>query len=320
MIKPLLHRLASIPVVLIGVVVINFFLFHLSPGDPTNVYFNPKTPAKIRDTLKEKMGFSEPWYQQLWNWTSHAVRGDFGYSWAKHRPVREILAEAIPATLVLTLLALGINVFLGCSLGVVAGIYSHRWIGKTLSGFSLLIYSMPPFWLALICIYIFSIKLGWLPASGMQSLDLNLNSFETFLDRLRHVVLPAGVLGCIGAAATFRFVYANTQKLNNKQFILAAKAKGLPSKSVIFKHALRNILLPVVTLVGLYFPFILGGALIIEVIFAWPGMGRVAYEAIFAKDFPVIMAVNLIAAVLVVLGSLFADIVGKWVDPRIKFE
>lgn len=320
MAKPILHRLLSIPIVLACVMIVNFLLFHLSPGDPTNLYFNPNVSMERQELLRQKMGLQQPWYQQLWTYTSRAVQGDLGYSWSKHRPVSHVLADAIPATLGLTLLALIINLVLGCSLGMVAGLYSRRWIGKLLSGTSLLLYSIPSFWLALVLIYIFSLKLGWLPASGLQSFATNLGSFETIWDRLRHVILPATVLGLVGAAATFRFVYAKTRQLLDKEFMLMARAKGLPTVSIVLKHALRNVLLPVITLIGLYFPFILGGALIVEVIFAWPGMGRVTYEAVFAKDFPVIMAVNGIAALLVILGNVLADVVYRVVDPRIEFE
>ena len=161
-------------------------------------------------------------------------------------------------------------------------------------------------------------RLGWLPASGQSSLILESTSaFGTFVDRIRHLVMPVVVLGLVGGAATFRVVRANTIKTLEEHFITSARAKGLSPFLILYKHALKNILLPVITLFGLYFPFLLGGALVIEIIFAWPGMGRITYDAVMAKDFPIIMAVNYIAAVMVIIGNFTADILYRLVDPRI---
>lgn len=314
-------RILPLPFVLIAVILLNFFLFYLSPGDPTNAYFSPKVKTEIYDTLRQKMGFDDPWYSQLANWVKHVARGDLGYSWSNHRPVRQVLAEAIPATLLLASIALLLNMILGCVLGLIAGLKHDRASGKTLNMVSLFLYAVPPFWLAIFLIHIFSTTLGWLPPSGMRSLGFApLSVFETFLDSFRHLILPSFVLGIIGAAATFRFVRANVTHILNQDYIRFAHAKGLSSTRVLFKHILTNVLIPVITLLGLYLPLLLGGAFIIEVIFAWPGMGRVTYAAIQAKDFPLLMAVNVIVAVFVIAGNMLADLLYTIVDPRVRLE
>ncbi len=312
------HRLVSFPFVLGGVIVINFILYHLSPGDPSNRYFNPKYNQSAQQTVRQHMGMDRPLPLQLGDWLSRFIVGDFGYSWSRHRPVRDILKEAIPATVELAAASLLLTFSLGIGLGVIGGVYAQRPLGKWLSFLGLLFYSVPSFWLAMMLIYLFSLKLGWLPPSGQSSLVGNsASAVGTFTDHFRHLIMPAIVLGLSGSAAVFRVVQANTCKVLNERFILAARTRGLSRLSVILKHALKNILLPVITLFGLYFPFLLGGALVVEVIFAWPGMGRIAYEAVMVKDFPVIMAVNYLVAVMVLFGSLSADLLYSRVDPRI---
>ena len=249
------------------------------------------------------------------------MRGDLGYSWAKHRSVSEILKEAIPATLQLTSLALVANFLLGGLFGVLAGIYSQRFIGRFLNFSSLVVYSVPTFWLAMIFILLFSVQLRWLPASQMQSfLTAEAGFGQVLWDRMQHLILPVAVLGMTGAAAVSRYVRGSIIEVLRQDYVRLAQAKGLSKSKVYFHHALKNALLPVVTLLGLYLPFLLSGAFVIEVIFAWPGMGRIAYEAVFAKDYPVIFAVNFIAAALVIVGNLLADLLYQFVDPRIRVQ
>jgi len=234
--------------------------------------------------------------------------------------VADILAEAIPATLQLTGLALFLNLFLGCIAGAFAGIYSERRLGQIIDFTSLSIYSIPTFWLSLVGILVFSLKLHWLPSSQMASLFVADGFWDNALDRVRHLLLPVLVLGLGGAAATARYVRANLRQVLQQDFIRLARAKGLRKRRIYLQHALRNALIPVATLLGLYLPLLLGGAFVVEVIFAWPGMGRVTYEAVFAKDYPVIMAVNLIAATMVILGNFVSDLLYQWLDPRLRLD
>ncbi|RMI08836.1 MAG: ABC transporter permease [Calditrichaeota bacterium] len=315
----LIGRMVQGGLLVAAVCLVNFFLFYLSPGDPVHLYFSPRTDPGRLQTLREQRDLDQPWYVQFERWGGRLIRGDLGYSWSQHRPVRDILAEALPATLQLTLAALFLNILLGCAVGMLSGIYAHRWWGRVLNGAALFLYSVPSFWLALVAILIFSVSLGLFPASQMSSVFADELPFSAYLwDRLRHLVLPATVLGLAGAAATARYVRGQVQEVLRQDYILLARAKGLSAGKVYLHHVLKNALLPVVTLLGLYFPFLLSGAFIIEVIFAWPGMGRVTYEAIFARDYPVIMAVNLLAAVMVLVGNFLADVTYRLVDPRVN--
>jgi peptide/nickel transport system permease protein len=210
------------------------------------------------------------------------------------------------------------NFMLGGLFGAVSGAYSQRLAGRVLNSFSLVIYSVPTFWLALILILLFSVELQWLPSSQMHFWWLEGAGFwRKLFDRIQHLILPVAVLGLTGAAAS-RYVRAQMIDVLQQDYIRLAHAKGLTKSRVLFHHALKNALLPVVTLLGLYFPFLLSGALVVEVIFAWPGMGRVAYEALFAKDYPVLFAVNFIAAAMVIIGNLLADALYQFVDPRTR--
>lgn len=317
----LLQRVVHAIILFFGVGIVNFFLFHLSPGDPTNLYFGPKVKRENLQYARHQMGLDRPWYEQLTSWSKRVLRGDLGYSWAKHRPVAGILREAIPATLQLSCFALLVNIVLGCLVGMVAGIHAHSWRGKLLDVLTLALYSIPVFVLALIFIFVFSLKLRWLPASQMRSFFTADMGFWTGIwDRVRHLLLPVAVLGLTGAAATSRYVRGHLREILNQNYIRTALAKGLARKRVYLHHALRNALLPVITLLGIYFPFLLSGAFIVEVIFAWPGMGRIAYEAIFAKDYPVIMAVNFVVAGMVITGNLISDLLYRFIDPRVRLD
>jgi peptide/nickel transport system permease protein len=304
---------------LFGIIILNFSIFYLSPGDPTNLYFSPKIKKADIQALKHQMGVDKHWTDQFLDWCAHISKGDLGYSWAKHRSVNDIFKEAIPATLQLTIGALFMNLILGCFVGIIAGIHSQKWLGRFIDTVTLILYTIPSFLLALLFISLFSLTLRILPASGMESLYLHNSSFwSTFWDRLKHLIMPVTVLGLTGAAATSRYVQGHMKDILQQDYIRLAFGKGLSRLRVFFHHAFKNAMIPVVTLLGIYFPFLLGSALIIEVIFGWPGMGRVAYEAIFSKDYPVIMAVNLIMAIFVIVGNIISDLTYRFVDPRIR--
>jgi peptide/nickel transport system permease protein len=314
-----LSRILNSIVLLIGIWVANFFLVQASLGDATYLYLNPGTDRESIESLRRQRGLEQPLPQQFKSWTWRFFHGDFGYSWTKHRPVIDILAEALPATLQLTIFALLLNFLLGGLWGAASGVYSRHWIGGALNSFSLIIYSVPTFWLAMISILLFSVKLQWLPSSQMHSLWFDEVGFwRQLFDRMQHLILPVAVLALTGAAATARYVRGLMVEALQQDYVRLAQAKGLPKRRVFWQHALKNALLPVVTLLGLYFPFLLSGAFVIEVIFAWPGMGRIAYEAFFARDYPVIFAVNFIVAALVIFGNLLADLLYQLVDPRVR--
>jgi peptide/nickel transport system permease protein len=315
----ILKHLARALLLLAGIWTLNFCLIRLSPGDATNVYWGPDRDRASIETLRAQRGLELPFWQQFEIWTRRFARGDWGYSWMRHRPVIDILKEAVPNTLQLTVLALAFCFFFGAAWGVLAARYDDRLAGHALNFSGLIIYALPSFWLAALAILFFGVKLQWLPSSGMSALFIEEASRAAQLwDRVRHLILPVTVLGLSGAAAVSRFVRASVRNVLRQDFIRLAQAKGLSQREVLLRHALKNALLPVVTLLGLYFPFLLGGALAVEVMFAWPGMGRIAYEALFSKDYPVLFAVNLITAAMTIAGNLLADLLYHFLDPRVR--
>ena len=317
----LLRRLSVSILMICCITLLNFTLFYLNPGDPTNAYFGPKVSRTAVETLKQKMGYDAPWTTQWNQWCRHMLKGDWGYSWSKHRPVSEIIRETCPATLQLTLSVLILNLIIGSILGIFLGGWPHSRWGRFFDQLALVGYAVPTFLLAILFINVFSLKLGWLPPSGMQSMFSESQGFwSAWADRLHHSILPVTVLSLSGAMATARYVKEHMHAMNQRPFLLMARAKGLSTSRIMWHHAFRNALIPLITLLGLYFPFLLGSTFIIEIIFAWPGLGRVAYEAIFAKDYPVIMAVNLLTAVLVVIGNFIADMLYRLADPRMKLS
>jgi peptide/nickel transport system permease protein len=235
--------------------------------------------------------------------------------------VVEILRETIPNTLVLTIWALLLDLILGVVIGVISAIRQYSWVDNTITVGALFIYSMPGFWLGLMLIILFSLKLGWLPASQMESVDAEyMTAFGRQVDRARHLILPVFVLGIASAASVARYMRGSLLEVIRQDYIRTARAKGLPERAVIFKHALLNAMIPIITLLGLYLPFLLSGAVVTETIFAWPGMGRLTIGAIFARDYPVVMAANLLAGIMVVGGNLLADVLYGIVDPRIRYD
>lgn len=317
----LLNRLLQGIVLLVGVALLNFMIFQLSPGDASNLYFGTKTKIENLRQLQKQRGVDKPWYEQFVAWSINVFHGDLGHSWAKHRPVKDVINEAIPATLLLTGVSLFIMILFGCLWGIAGGILADEVWGKLSDYASLIVYATPVFLLALLCIDVFCLRLQWLPASGIQSLFASeLTGFQFISDKLKHLILPVLILGVTGAAAVARYVHAHMRDILRRDFITFAKAKGLSVNRVYFKHAFKNALLPVVTLFGIYFPFLISGAFIVEVIFSWPGIGQLTYEAVLAKDYPVLIMMNFIAAIMVIAGNLISDIIYRLIDPRIRIN
>ena len=321
MIRFIIRRvLASIPLVW-ALATLTFFIIRLAPGDPMAMYFNPEIDPSVMETVRVRLGLDQPLHVQYVKWLGALAQGEFGVSFSHHRPVAEILAETVPNTLILTFLALLLDLVVGVAVGLVSAARQYSWIDNVLTLGALFVYSMPGFWLGLVLIIVFSLKLGILPTSQMASVDAEYMAFLPRLwDRALHLVLPVFVLGIASAASVARFMRGSLLEVIRQDYIRTARAKVLPERVVVFRHALRNALIPLVTLLGLYIPFLMSGAVVTETIFAWPGMGRLTVGAIFARDYPVVMAVNLIAGVMVVGGNLIADVLYAVVDPRIRYE
>lgn len=323
----ILRRLLGAIPLLLGVATLIFFVLALAPGDPTAAYFNPNMPAEVLEQIRKNFGLDQPVHIRYLKWLGAFFTGNFGYSLAQSRPVFDILADALVNTLMLTGIALALVFIIGVLIGVVQAVKQYSIMDSFLSVTSLFFYSMPPFWLALMLMLIFSLKFHeWgvpfaLPPTGITDVDYEfMTGGEKIVDRIKHLVLPVSTLTLALAAGVSRYTRGQMLEVIRQDYIRTARAKGLPERRVIMKHALRNSLIPVITLLGLYLPFLFSGAVFVEVIFAWPGMGRVIVDAIFQRDYPVVMATSFIFAVMVVLGNLMADVLYAVVDPRIRYD
>ena len=316
--KYLLKRLLGILIIVWGVLTATFILVHLAPGDPTAIYLRPEIDPVVLDNIRKNFGLDLPLWQQYFKWISEFISGNFGYSFQHHEPVSEIFADAIPNTLRLSLCVLFLQFTIGIPLGILSALKRHSIFDKVVNILLLILYSMPGFWVALIAILVFSLQLGWLPSSQMNSLYPINGFWNSLWDQIRHMILPAAILSLPLVTYTVRFVRSNVTDVLMQPYILTAKAYGLGKWKILSYYVLKNALLPLVTLIGVYLPFLLGGAVIIEYIFAWPGIGKITVDAIFARDIPIILASNFIAAMAVVSGNFLADILNRFVDPRIN--
>lgn len=318
--------LGAVPLIL-GIATIIFFVVNLAPGDPTALFANQNVPPEVLAQIRSNFGLDDPLYVRYWKWLVAFFTGDFGYSFAHSRPVLDIILETLPPTLILAGSTLVLIFVIGVSTGIFQAVRQHKAADSVLSITSLFFYSMPSFWLGLMLMLLFSLKAHeWglpfaLPPTGMTSVDHEYLSFgEQMVDRLVHLVLPVMTLTLVMAAGIARYTRGQMLEVIHQDYIRTARAKGLPARTVIFKHALRNSLLPVITLLGLYLPLLFSGSVFVEVIFSWPGMGRVIVDAIFQRDYPVVMATSFIFALVVVIGSLLADILYAVADPRIRYD
>lgn len=296
-----------------------FFVVRLAPGDPLDQVVSEEYTGANRALIRERLGLDRSLVDQYRLWVSGALRGDFGMSLRQHRPVAAILGEAIPPTLLLTVTAYVLQLVLAIVAALVMVLFAGRPAARWVNGVGLTLYSLPSFWLGLMLIMLLARQLGWFPAGGMQSPDAAFLGWGPRTgDLMRHLALPVATLALGSFMGTARYLRSALADVMEQDHILAARARGLPERTVLLRHGLRNALLPVITLAGLSLPALLGGAVVVEVVFGWPGMGRITLEAIWARDYPVIMATTLVAAVAVVLGSLLADLLYHWADPRVR--
>ncbi len=298
-----------------------FFVIRLAPGDPLSRYYSPDIDPRMMDAVRENLGLEQPVHVQYAKTIVSYLRGDFGVSIASNRPVAEVLSEAIPRTLLLTVAALLLQITLGLILGMISVVKRYTSLDRTLSLIFLLFYSIPSFYFAFVLIAIFSLKLEWLPTANMFSIPpIDGGFMDAAADRIAHLVLPVTVLALGSAAALARYTRGSLLDVINQEYIRTARAKGLSDGRIVWRHAFKNALPQILTVVGLSIPFLLGGAVVIEKIFAWPGMGALIVDSIYARDYPVVLAVNFVAAFMVILGNLFADLSYAWADPRVKLD
>ena len=314
----LARRLAAGGLIVLGVVALTFLLLHLAPGDPAVHLSGPAaTPDQLAAT-RAALGLDRPLPVQFGDWLARAARGDWGRSLATGRPVTRMLAEAWPATALLVLLSLALSYLGGVAIGLWQ-VRSGRRADTALTLASVTLFAMPGYWLGVMLVWLATYHWRLLPAFGATGLDADfLSPGAALVDRLRHLALPLLTLTLIGAGGAARFVRGALFDVRGEPFVLAAEARGLAPARVLVRHLLRNALGPVVTLLGLSLPALFSGAVFVEGIFAWPGVGRVLISAVQARDYPVVMAGATVSALLVVAGNLLADLLRAAVDPRLR--
>lgn len=311
------------------VVTITFILVNLAPGDPARLWVGPAAGQAELDAARRALGLDRPLAVRYLAWLWDFARGDWGTSLAAQRPVAHVIRDALPHTLVLSAASLLVTYLAGVVIGVVQALRHRSPLDTGLTVTSLAVYGMPAYWLAIMLVLVFAygaVRLDWpmwlrLPAMGVASLDADfLGPWDRLADRVRHLVLPLATLGAIGAAGAARYVRGAVLDIKPLPFVRAARARGLAPRTVTVRYLLRNALLPVITLLGLSLPALFSGTVFVEVIFAWPGMGRVMVAAVAARDAPVVMATTAIFAILVVAGNLLADLLYGAADPRLRSD
>lgn len=315
------RRILNLIPVLLGITLISFFIIHLAPGKPTTLQseLNPKISLEVRTRLEKLYGLDKPLYIQYLSWLNRFIRFDFGNSFADERPVIQKIIERLPITLSINLLSMLLIFLIAVPLGVQSAVKENSFFDKSMTVFVFIGFSMPAFWLALLLMQFLGIHLGWLPLSGIKSLEFDKYLFlEKIWDIFKHLALPIFISAFGGLAGISRYMRSGMLNVIREDYIRTARAKGLPEKTVIYKHALRNALLPVITILGLSIPGLIGGSVIFESIFAIPGMGRLFYDSVMARDYPLIMGILVIGAILTLIGNLMADIGYALADPRIR--
>lgn len=318
----ILKRLFLMIPIFLGITVISFAVLHLAPGAPTEMQtmMQPKVSLEARARLNAIYGLDKPLHIQYFDWLKRLIRFDFGRSFSSdNRPVQEKIMERLPITLFINILSLVLILVVAIPIGVLSAVHRYSLFDKATTLFVFVGFATPTFWLALLLMLVFGVHLDWLPISGLKSLNYEyLGFWGKAVDLGRHLLLPVLLSAFGGLAGLSRYMRSNMLEVIRQDYILTARAKGLAERVVIYKHALRNALLPVVTVLGLSIPGLIGGSVIFESIFAIPGMGQLFYGAVMARDYPVVMGELVIGAVLTLVGNLVADISYALVDPRIR--
>lgn len=317
-------RLLMMVPLLIGITLISFVVIHLAPGEPTDLQtdLNPEASLELRERLRAQYGLDKPLHVQYFDWVSRIARLDFGESFAlDHRPVMDKIAERLPITIIINILSILAILGVSIPIGILSAVRQNSLFDRGTTIFVFIGFAMPSFWLALLLMDFLGVRLGLFPVSGLRSFGYEyMSAGRQFLDLAHHLVLPVFVSAFGGLAGFSRYMRSNMLEVIRQDYILTARAKGLSERKVILRHALRNALLPVITILGLSVPGLIGGSVIFETIFAIPGMGKLFYDGVMMRDYPLIMGNLVIVAVLTLAGNLIADISYAFADPRIRNE
>jgi peptide/nickel transport system permease protein len=319
----LIRRFWQFLITLIGITILSFGIMHLAPGEPTDLQttMNPRVSLEARDNLRKLYGLNQPLAMQYYHWVVRFVSLDFGTSFVDGRKVSEKIFERIPITIIIDLLSLGLIFLVAVPIGILSAVKQYSFFDKITTLFVFIGFATPTFWLALLLMILFGVNLGWLPISGYQSLDVTgMNAWDRILDWTHHLILPV-LVSCFGGLAGFsRYTRSEMLEVIRQDYIRTARAKGLAERRVIFHHALRNALIPIITILGLAIPGLIGGSVIFETIFAIQGMGLLFYQAVVARDYPTIMGITVIGGVLTLLGNLLADLSYGLTNPRVRLD
>jgi peptide/nickel transport system permease protein len=307
---------------LFGITIICFSVMHLAPGSPTDMetMMNPRATAEAKERLRAMYDLDKPLHVQYFLWVRKVAVLDLGKSFSPdHRPVADKIMERLPITVLLNVLSMVLIMAIAIPIGVLSAVHQDSLFDRITSVIVFIGFAVPTFWLALLLMILFGVDLGWLPISGIRSLNYEyMRPWDSFVDLLRHLILPVTLAAFGGLAGLSRYMRANMLEVIRQDYIMTARAKGLSERVVIYKHALRNALLPVITILGLSIPHLIGGSVIFETVFAIPGMGQLFYMSVMARDYPVVMGILLIGAALTLLGNLIADVCYALADPRIR--
>ena len=313
-------RLVKAAIILVAILVLNFFLIHAAPGDPAAVMAGEAGAADeiFIEQLRERFGLDKPLLTQLGLYLGGVLQFDLGFSYRQQMPVADLIFQRLPATLLLTLSAFVMSLLLGTLLGVIASARVGKWTDTVISVLALLFYATPLYWAALMAVLVFSVELNWLPGFGYETVGANYTGFARALDIGQHLILPATTLGLFFMAVYMRMTRASMLEVSRLDFVKTARAKGLPNSVIQRRHIFRNAMLPVVTLAGLQAGQLVGGAVLTETVFAWPGIGRLMFEALAQRDYNLLLGIFFISAAMVLLFNLITDILYRVVDPRIR--
>jgi peptide/nickel transport system permease protein len=310
--------LISIPMLLV-ITIIAFLLLQLAPGDPLNSYIPPDAPLppEQREALRRELGLDQPMAIRYFYWLKEAVQGNLGVRAVNFEPVSDAIMDRLGPTLLLMATSLTIGIVLGLVLGVISALKKYSVLDMVLTVFAFLGVSFPVYLAGLLGLYIFALTLGWVPAGGMSTPGTEGGGF---VDVLKHLILPALIIALNYVASTMRYTRSAMLEVLDQDYIRTARAKGLEENAIIVGHALKNALMPVITIIGSYIPSLLGGAVFIESIFSWPGMGRLFVDGVEARDYPLIMGLILILAIMILIVNLLTDVAYAVVDPRVRYD
>ena len=318
----LIKRILMLIPLMIGISLISFSVIHLAPGEPVEmqVAMNPKVSKESRERLRKLYGLDKPLTEQYFTWVGKLARLDLGRSFSSDsRPVVDKIKERLPVTLSLNIIALLLEFGLAIPIGILAATHRDTWLDKGLTIFVFIGFAVPTFWLALLLMYFFGVKLNWLPISGLHTLGSESYGTLRYLwDMAKHLIMPIMVASFGSLAGLSRYMRSSMLNVIEQDYITTARAKGLSERVVIYKHALRNALLPLITLLGFSIPGLIGGSVIFESIYSIPGMGQLFYQSVMSRDYPVVMGILVIGAFLTLIGNLIADVCYALADPRIR--